>query len=184
MPTDSTARLISSLAALLVVVGCEQTPPDAQPPVQGAWSTSYLDDELGWLTEAIAEARGSIRSEPARARDLLLGAEERARALREVYLPLLEARETAIRAYRLHTTGSDGDAIEELEHVRERVMQVSREAHGDSLLGELQRIEGLVADAQIALEASSTQSTATLYRLLVEMEDFMTKAGIFMAGDR
>lgn len=179
---DRPARLISSLAALLVAVGCDQAPAEAPPPVQGAWSTSYLDDELGRVNEEIAEARGTIRSDPDRTTELLITAEEHVRGLRDLYLPLLEARETAIRAYRLHTTGSDSDAIEELDDVRERVLQVSREARGP-LVGELQRIEALVAEAQIALEADSAQATSTLYRLLVEMEDFMTKAGMFMGSD-
>lgn len=74
------------------------------------------------------------------------------------------------------------DQIDELDEVRERVLQVSREARGP-LVGELKRIEALVADAQIAVEADSAQARSTLYRLVVEMEEFMTNAGMFMGSD-
>lgn len=178
---NAPVRLTSLLAAgILAVAGCERS-PDAWTPVLGDFSTSYLDDELGRAQNGLVEARGSVRSDPERTTELLEIAEGEIRRLREVYLPLFEAREMANNAYRLHFLRRDGDAADELEGIRATVLEVSRAARGP-LLGELERIQELVGDARLELEAGSPTATAALHDLVVEMEDFVTKAGIFIGG--
>lgn len=169
------------LAVVLVASAACGRAPDTSSPVLERTSTSFLESELSGALEDLTAARETARSDPEAAVERLSRAEETLRRMRDAYLPLFQAKGHADNAYRLHAAGRDGDAVEELERIREAVLEVS-EIAGAPLVGELERIEALVSDARIELEARSPSTDATLQELRIEMEDFVTRAGLFLGA--
>lgn len=165
----------------LLAAGCRDDLPVDWTPVLETTSTSYLQDEIGRALAELEEARASLPADPGAVTEHIDATETHLQRLRLVYLPLLSARERAYNAYRLHYLRRDAEAISELEEIRTAILEVSRHG-GERFLAELERIEELVADARIQLEARSPSATGGLRELALELDDVMNRAGIFLEG--
>lgn len=167
----------------LLAAGCGDELPADWTPVLETTSTSYLHDEIVRALVELEEARSSLPADPDAVTEHLDATEVHLQRLRDVYLPLLDARERAYNAYRLHYLGRDTDAISQVVKIRTMILAVSHQKN-ESFLTELERIQELVADARLRLEAGSPSATDALRALALELDDVMNRAGIFFEGGR
>ncbi|MGD2070936.1 MAG: hypothetical protein PVI57_19860 [Gemmatimonadota bacterium] len=166
------------LVPLLFAGGCRPSPPDWIPVLEET-STSFLETGLARNLERVTAARDVVRTDPVGAEEMLAEAERDLRSLREVYVPLLEARNLAYNAYRFHHLGRDDEAVAALETIQRTVLSLSDGAEG-SLLAELERVEELVAHARIETGAGSTGAEVSLRRLADALAHFVAKADLFL----
>lgn len=166
------------LVALLLAGGCRPSPPDWIPVLEET-STSFLETGLARNLERVTTARDVVRTDPAEAEEMLAEAERDLRSLRDVYVPMLEARNLAYNAYRFHHLGREDEAVAALETIQRTVLRLGDVAEG-SMLAELERIEELVADARIETGAGSAGAEVSLRRLADALAHFVAKADLFL----
>lgn len=153
--------------------------PEGWTPVLEQTSSSYLHAEVRRTLVRVTAARQRVRSDPSDAIDLLDTAERGLRSLKDVYIPLLDARARAYNAYRHHYLGRDAEVARELEQIEESLVEVAGRVDG-SVLAEVEHIQEFVGDARLEVQSGSSEVTAALRRLAEELEMAVAKADLFL----
>lgn len=152
--------------------------PEGWTPVLEMTSTSHLETKVERSLEHVSRAREAVRADRDEAERLLGRAEAELRSLSREYLPLFQAKATAFNAYRHYLLGREGSASRELGRVEETFLELSDRVEG-TLLQELERLEELVADARVELDADSGEAAEALLHLATELEDLVAKDDLF-----
>lgn len=142
-------------------------------------STPYLWREIVRAQTELEKARASLPAETGAVTGHLDATEVHLQRLRDVYLPLLDARDRAHNAYRLQYLGRDADAISELAKIRTMIVAVSHQGSG-RFRAELDRIRELEADARTQLEARSPSAPDGLRALALALDGIMDQAEAYL----
>jgi len=166
------------LAAALIVAGCGQ-PPEGWTPVLEETSTAYLEKETERALDRVVSARRNLRADPDHASELLVLAEQGLRELRQVYLPILQARGRAYNAYRYHLLARNDDAAQELERIEDLLLEVGGGVEG-ALLAEIEHLQERVIDARLELRAGSEDIDRALRDMAEALDTFVTRSDFFL----
>lgn len=165
--------LVWGLLVGLVVAGsgCRREP--------AGWSPVLTEhSSIRVLQERLEDARAEIeraRQEPSPSPEALERAYSQLQLLLEYHLPLLEARERATRAYRLHLLGRSRQAREELDAVQRLLERIATEHPG--VAPELEQPLETLLHLRNSLASGKTAGTG-FERLITEIHSLELKAGL------
>lgn len=164
------------LAALMTLAGgCHREPAGWSPVLTEHSSIPILQERLEDARDEIEQAR----QEPSPSPEALERAQRHLQVLLEYHLPLLEARERATRAYRLHLLGRSRQTHEELDGVRSLLEGIATEH--PRVAPELEQPLETLLHLRNSMDAGKI-AEAEFDRLITEIHSLELKARLALQG--
>lgn len=168
------------LLTLALPTGCERA-PEGWTPVMEETSTAFLEAETQRALDHVQQALDHLEGteNPAQMENDLREAESTLTHLLDYYLPLVQARERAYNAYRLHFLEDEAAVDRELARIEDILTSMAAKAEGQRLL-EIEALAETLGDARMAAAANSGQEEETLETLARNLNQAAIKGDLVL----